>query len=82
MQNKLLSDFLKKSDISEVLDSALAGDRLGLNDCIRLMKSDDVYSMGLVANILRQRLFGDTITTVSSARSIVLPVTKNHTPFQ
>ena len=66
MQNKLLSDFLKKSDISEVLDSALAGDRLGLNDCIRLVKSDDVYSMGLVANILRQRLFGDTITFISN----------------
>jgi len=66
LQNKLLSDFLKKSDISEVLDSALAGDRLGLNDCIRLMKSDDVYSMGLVANILRQRLFGDTITFISN----------------
>ena len=66
MQNKLLSDFLKKSDISEVLDRALAGHRLGLNDCIRLVKSDDVYSMGLVANILRQRLFGDTITFISN----------------
>ena len=66
MQNKLLSDFLKKSDISEVLDGALAGHRLGLNDCIRLVKSDDVYSMGFVANILRQRLFGDTITFISN----------------
>ena len=66
MQNKLLSDFLKKSDISEVLDRALAGHRLGLDDCIRLVKSDDVYSMGLVANILRQRLFGDTITFISN----------------
>jgi len=66
LQNKLLSDFLKKSDISEVLDRALAGHRLGLDDCIRLVKSDDVYSMGLVANILRQRLFGDTITFISN----------------
>ena len=66
MQNKLLSDFLKKSDISEVLDRALEGHRLGLDDCIRLVKSDDVYSMGLVANILRQRLFGDTITFISN----------------
>ncbi|HEV8405000.1 MAG TPA: CofH family radical SAM protein [Nitrososphaera sp.] len=66
MQNKLLSDFLKKSDISEVLDRALGGHRLGLNDCIRLVKSDDVYSMGLVANILRRRLFGDTITFISN----------------
>ena len=66
MQNKLLSDFLKKSDISEILDGALAGHKLGLNDCIRLIKSDDVYSMGLVANILRQRLFGDTITFINN----------------
>lgn len=66
MQNKLLSDFLKKSDISDVLDSALEGRRLGLDDCIRLMKSGDVYSMGLVANALRQRLFGDTITFINN----------------
>lgn len=66
MQNKLLSDFLKKSDISDVLESALAGRRLNLNDCIRLVKSDDAYSMGLVANVLRQRLFGDTITFINN----------------
>jgi cyclic dehypoxanthinyl futalosine synthase len=66
LHNRLLSDFLKKSDISDVLDSALAGRRLGLNDCIRLIKSDDVYSMGLVANALRQRLYGDTITFINN----------------
>ncbi len=66
MQNKQVSDFLKTSDISDVLDNALAGHRLNLNDCIRLVKSDDVYSMGLVANILRQRLFGDTITFINN----------------
>jgi cyclic dehypoxanthinyl futalosine synthase len=66
LQNRLLSDFLKKSDISDVLDSALAGRRLGLDDCIRLIKSDDVYSMGLVANALRKRLFGDTITFINN----------------
>lgn len=66
MQNRLLTDFLKKSDISDVLEGALVGRRLGLNDCIRLMKSDDVYSMGLVANALRQRLFGNTITFINN----------------
>jgi cyclic dehypoxanthinyl futalosine synthase len=66
LQNKLLSDFLKKSDISDVLDSALAGRRLNLNDCIRLVKSDDAYSMGLIANVLRQRLFGNTITFINN----------------
>ena len=66
MQNRLLSDFLKKSDISDVLDRALAGGRLDLSDCIRLIKSDDIYSMGLVANALRQRRFGDTITFINN----------------
>ena len=66
MQNKLLSDFISKSDISDVLDGALAGRRLDLNDCIRLIKSEDVYSMGLVANALRQRLYGDTITFINN----------------
>jgi cyclic dehypoxanthinyl futalosine synthase len=67
LQNKLLQEFLRKSDISDVLESALAGRRqLGLNDCVRLVRSDDVYSMGLVANVLRQRLFGDTITFINN----------------
>jgi cyclic dehypoxanthinyl futalosine synthase len=66
LKNRLLTDFLKKSDISDVLDNALAGRRLGVNDCIRLMKSDDVYSMGLVANALRQRLYGNTITFINN----------------
>ncbi|HEX7032247.1 MAG TPA: cyclic dehypoxanthinyl futalosine synthase [Nitrososphaera sp.] len=66
MQNRLLTDFLKKSDISDVLEGALAGRRLGLNDCIRLMKSDDIHSMGLVASALKKRLFGDYITFVNN----------------
>ncbi|HYY40083.1 MAG TPA: cyclic dehypoxanthinyl futalosine synthase [Nitrososphaera sp.] len=64
--NKLISDFLSKSDISDILDSVLAGRRLGLNDCIRLIKSNDLYSMGLVANMLRHSLFGDTITFINN----------------
>jgi cyclic dehypoxanthinyl futalosine synthase len=66
LQNRLLTDFLKKSDISDVLEGALAGRRLGLNDCIRLMKSDDIHSMGLVASALKKRLFGDYITFVNN----------------
>ncbi|MGH9955219.1 MAG: CofH family radical SAM protein, partial [Nitrososphaeraceae archaeon] len=64
--NKLVSDFLSKSDISDILDSALAGHRLRLKDCIRLIKSDDVNSMGFVANIMRRSLFCDTITFINN----------------
>ena len=66
MQNRLAQDFLNRSDIRDVLEGALAGRRLGLNDCVRLIKSDDVYSMGLVANMLRKRLFGDTVTFINN----------------
>lgn len=66
MQSRLVQEFLKKSDISDILDSALAGRKLDLDNCIRLVKSDDAYSMGLVSNILRQRKFGDTITFVNN----------------
>jgi cyclic dehypoxanthinyl futalosine synthase len=66
LRNSLLQEFLNKSDISDVLDSALAGRRLGFDECLRLVKSDDVYSMGLVANLLRQKRFGDTITFINN----------------
>jgi cyclic dehypoxanthinyl futalosine synthase len=66
LQSRLVQEFLKKSDIRDILDSALAGRKLNLDDCIRLVKSDDAYSMGLVSSILRQRKFGDTITFVNN----------------
>jgi cyclic dehypoxanthinyl futalosine synthase len=66
LQNRLLQQFMKQSDISDVLESALTGNRLGLDECIRLGKSDDAYSMGLAASILRHRLFGDTVTFINN----------------
>jgi cyclic dehypoxanthinyl futalosine synthase len=66
LHNKLVQDFIRKSEINDILDRALQGSRLGLDDCIRLVRSDDVYSMGLVASTLRRRLFGDTITFINN----------------
>lgn len=63
---RLVQEFLRKSDISDILEDALKGRRLGLDDCVRLVKSDDAYSMGLAASIMRQRLFGDTITFINN----------------
>jgi cyclic dehypoxanthinyl futalosine synthase len=66
LQNRLLQQFMKQSDISDILENALAGKRMGLDDCVRLVKSDDAYSMGLTAGILRRRLFGDTVTFINN----------------
>ena len=50
--NLLVQQLISKSDVGDILNSALYGQDLGLNECIKLIKSDDVYSIGLVGNIL------------------------------
>ena len=62
----LVQDLISKSDVSDILDNALEGQRPGLNECIRLIKSEDAYLIGLIGNMLRQRLYGDTITFVNN----------------
>ncbi|HZI71378.1 MAG TPA: dehypoxanthine futalosine cyclase, partial [Nitrososphaeraceae archaeon] len=57
---------ISKSDVADILDTALCGRHLGLNECIRLIKSDDVYPIGLVGSILRHRLYGNTATFVNN----------------
>ncbi len=67
LQNSLLvQELIRKSDVGDILDSALCGQDLGLNECVRLIRSDDVYSIGLVGNVQRQRLYGNTATFVKN----------------
>jgi cyclic dehypoxanthinyl futalosine synthase len=62
----LVKHLISKSDVGDILDSALNSRRLGLDECTRLIKSEDAYSIGLVGNILRQRLYGNTATFVNN----------------
>jgi cyclic dehypoxanthinyl futalosine synthase len=57
---------INKSDVGDILSRALDGQRLELNDCLRLMESDDIYSIGLVGNMLRRRLYGNAATFVNN----------------
>jgi cyclic dehypoxanthinyl futalosine synthase len=67
LRNSLLvQELISKSDVGDILNSALCGQDLGLNECIKLIKSDDVYSIGLVGNIQRMRLYGNTATFVKN----------------
>jgi cyclic dehypoxanthinyl futalosine synthase len=67
LQNSLLvRDLISKSDVADILDAVLCGRHLGLNECIRLIKSDDAYQIGLVGSILRQKLYGNTATFVNN----------------
>ncbi len=59
-------ELIQKSDVSDILDRALHGKRLKLNDCIRLIKSDNPYALGMIGNILRDKLYGKVATFVNN----------------
>lgn len=67
MKNRtLIQDLINKSDVSDILNNALDGQSISLNECIRLIRSEDVYAIGFVGNILRERLYGNTVTFVNN----------------
>lgn len=57
---------VKRSDIGDILDGVLDSRKPDLNDCIRLLNSDDVQLLYLVADTLRRRKFGSTVTFVNN----------------
>ncbi|WP_079908178.1 cyclic dehypoxanthinyl futalosine synthase [Paenibacillus sp. 32352] len=58
------------SSIDRILDSALAGNRISLEDCIQLYESDQIEKMGHVANQIMLRHHPDPITTFVIGRNI------------
>lgn len=64
--NSQIHDLIRNSEVSDILNNALTGQFLTLNECIRLLRSEDIYAIGLVGNILRQRLYGNNVTFVNN----------------
>ena len=62
----LAQDLIIKSDIGDIVESVLAGHRIGINECIRLIKSNDVVGLGAVANLLRESLYGNTASFINN----------------
>lgn len=57
---------LQKSEIGDVLEGALAGQRPDGDDCMRLLESDDTHLMGMVAGQIAKRRFGNQATFVNN----------------
>ena len=57
---------IETSDVSDILQSVISGNRPKLNDCIHLIKSDNIYALGLVGGFLRDKLFGKVATFVNN----------------
>ncbi|HEY7694713.1 MAG TPA: dehypoxanthine futalosine cyclase, partial [Nitrososphaeraceae archaeon] len=56
--NFFTQELIQKSDVSDILDQVLQGKRVGLTDCVRLLKSENTFALGMTGNILREKLFG------------------------
>jgi dehypoxanthine futalosine cyclase len=57
---------LQKSDIKDILENSLNGQRPGHEDCLRLLESDDVHLMGLVSGHLTRKQFGKKASFVNN----------------
>ena len=55
-----------QSDIGDILENSLNGNRPSPEECLRLLKSDDVYLMGLVAGHLTKKQFGKKASFVNN----------------
>jgi len=54
------------SEIGDILERSLEGQRPTLEDCVRLLESGDVHLMGLVAGHLTQKKYGKKISFVNN----------------
>ncbi|RMF31886.1 MAG: radical SAM protein, partial [Candidatus Nitrosothermus koennekii] len=57
---------LQLVEFSDILEKIENGIRLDYNDCLRLMKSDNVHALGYIANMLNRRINNDTVTFINN----------------
>ncbi|HIP82803.1 MAG TPA: aminofutalosine synthase MqnE, partial [Desulfocapsa sulfexigens] len=55
----IMKNFIEKAGFGDILEKVEAGERLSCDDGIRLYNSNDILSLGYMANIVRNRINGD-----------------------
>lgn len=53
-----------RSDIADLISKVEAGERLSAEDGLRLFRTPDIAALGYAANLVRERLHGDTTTYI------------------
>jgi dehypoxanthine futalosine cyclase len=61
-----ITEQIHRSDIGDILENSLSGQRPTKNDILRLLNSDDIHLMGLVAGHLTQKRFGKKASFVNN----------------
>lgn len=72
---------IKRSDVADVLDRALNGERLTAEDGLRLFASDDLHAIGLAANEIRHRINGNRTYYVVNRHINYTDICKNRCTF-
>ena len=57
---------IQKSDIKDILENSLNGQRPGPEDVLRLLESDDIHLMGLTAGHITRKQFGKKASFVNN----------------
>ncbi|MFN3653923.1 MAG: cyclic dehypoxanthinyl futalosine synthase [Candidatus Nitrosotenuis sp.] len=61
-----ITEQIHRSDIGDILENSLCGKRPSKNDMLRLLSSDDIHLMGLVAGHITQKRFGKKASFVNN----------------
>lgn len=61
-----ITEQIHSSDIGDILENSLSGVRPSYEDTVRLLKSNDVHLMGLVAGYITQKRFGKKASFVNN----------------
>ncbi len=57
---------LDTSEISDILESLLVGKKPTFHDCIKLIESDDIHLIGMVAGYITQKRFGKRASFINN----------------
>jgi aminodeoxyfutalosine synthase len=74
-------DLLRRSDVADILEKSLNGERLSSEDGVRLFESDDVNAIGMAANIVRTRMHGPTTYYIVNRHVNYTDICKNRCTF-
>lgn len=55
----IMRNFIEKAGFGDILEKVEAGERLSCDDGVRLYNSNDILSLGYMANLVRNRINGD-----------------------
>ncbi len=67
MQNiQFFDNYLKNSDIHNIIHNIINDNNVQLNDVINLLETKDIQHLGLVSNYLRDQLYGRTVTFINN----------------